>query len=368
MATARPQARRNTLDPATGTPNAALGDMEASTPGRDSPEILQALETQRLATLQGQMAELEATRSELQYDLNATLDTLAQVRTQSAVAEERHRAAGRLHEAEIAASAEQLAVAEERHRAAGRLHEAEIAASAEQLAVARTETETVSAIAVLRQQLAIAERDNEALRERLGQLSGVPPLLEKNRQQLTELSQRLALVVQDRKSLRRELQRRTRLLARARSELRAAQKSVADVRRSVRRLERDRWVLRRDAETTKALRRRDAETTKALRRRDAETNEALRRQNAELGHLVDQLGDGFRAVLASRRWRLGSALSTVPRRLLFRPGTPAAPDAMLELVEAYRRRTSRVGVGFPSKPAGEAAHVEPGDDPVKGGA
>lgn len=343
MATAQSQASRSARAPATDASNVVDGEINANQQDRHSPEVLHALEAERVVTLQGQVAELEATRSELQYDLNATLETLAQERKQSAVAEERYRAAEMRHKAEIGASEERLALA-------------------------HADTEKVRVIAMLRQQLAVVERDNETLRERLRQLSDVPPLLEEKRQQLGELGQRLLLVVQDRKSLRRELQRRAQLLARARSELRASQKSVVDIRRSLRRLERDRWVLQRDVETNKSVRRRDAETNKALRRRHAETNKALRRQNAELAHLVDQLSDGFRAVLASRRWRFGSALSTVPRRLLFRPGMPAAPDAMLELVEVYRRRRLDVGAGFPSTLQDEALRVEPGSEDAKGGA
>ena len=258
--------------------------------------VRKALVAERVEALTRTVAELKATRSELQYDLSVSLDALAEERKRSAIALEEHRAA----------------VAEERHLAV-------LAAERQRVAMAERDIESFRELAALRQQVACVERENEALREQVGRLSGLPSLLERQRTQLADRRERLSLVVHDRKSLRRELKRRGRLLARVRSDLRAAEQSVSALQRSVRGLDREKWVLQGEADA----------------------NSALRRQNVELTHLVDQLCDGFHAVLASRRWRLGGAVFAVPRLLLLRRSASTAPDAMLRLVAEHRRHRTR---------------------------
>ena len=258
----------------------------------------QALARRRIESLTCSNAELRATRSELQYDLSVSLEALAEERKQVAVAEERKQAAAAevRHRTEIAEVRHRAEIAEEQHQGA--------------LAAARLR----AAIAEEQHRASIAERDNQTA----GRLAVLT-------RQLAGLRERLSLVVHDRKSLRRELQRRARLLARARSELRAAQKSVAVLQQSVRGLERANWMLEREAAGYKAW------------------NKRLRAQNAESARLIDQLADGFHAVRASRRWRLGSALLSVPRRLLFRPRASTTPDDMVGLVAEHRwRRTQSV--------------------------
>ena len=74
-------------------------------------------------------------------------------------------------------------------------------------------------------------------------------------------------------------------------------------------------------------------------------SKAIRKQNRLLEGLLERLNDGLHAVVASRRWRWGGAL-TLPRRLLSRSKPPSAPDAMLELLAEYRRnRPLDVDVG-----------------------
>ena len=171
----------------------------------------------------------------------------------------------------------------------------------------------VELLAEARYQTAMAKHDREELRE----LAAV-------REQLGEAHGKLAVVVHQRKSLRGELRRRGQLLARARSELRSAQEAIGELRRHVRGLERDRWTLEMQM---------------------AE-NKGLRHRQAQLEKLVEQLSDGFHAVLASHRWRLGGALLFLPRLLVRRPGKAAegergrttVPDYMLALVSAHRTR------------------------------
>ena len=286
--------------------------VEADVPAR----VRQALAAERIEALTRTVAELTATRSELRYDLSVALDTLATERTRAAVAEEQHRAA-------LAAEQHKAAVAEERRRAVN----------------AERDIDTARDLAALRIQVARAERDSESLRDQLRPLSGMPALLERRRKQLGDLRERLSLVVRDRQSLRRELKRRAGLLARLRSDLRVAEKSVSALQRSVRGLEHEKWVLQGEACA----------------------NMALRKQNAELTRLVDELAEGFHAVLASRRWRLGTALLAVPRVLRLRRGAPTAPEAMLGLVVAHRRRRT-VATGVSPTVDHGAGHTKPGDE------
>ena len=312
----------------------------------------QALARRRIERLTCSNAELRATRSELQYDLTVSLEALAEERKQAAVAEARHRAeiaeeqhqgalvAARLraviaeeqHRASIAEEQHRASIAEEQHRAsiAEEQHRASIAEEQHRASIAEeqhrasiAEEQHRASIAEEQHRASIAEEQHRAsIAERDNQTAGRIAALTR---QLADLRERLSLVVHDRKSLRRELQRRGRLLARARSELRAAQKSVAILQQNVRGLERANWMLEREAAGSKAW------------------NKRLREQNAESARLIDQLADGFHAVRASRRWRLGSALLSVPRRLLFRPRASTTPDDMVGLVAEHRwRRTQRV--------------------------
>lgn len=295
--------------PRTGTVDDG-GPVGAGVPAR----VRQALATERIEVLTRMVAELKATRSELQYDLSVALDTLAEERKRLAIVEAQHRTA-------LGAEQHKAALAEERLRVANR--ERDIA--------------TVRDLAALRLEVAHAERDNEALRERVRQLSGMPSLLERRRTQVADLRERLSLIVHDRKALRRELKRRAGLLARLRSDVRAAEESVFTLQRSVRGLERENWVLRGETGA----------------------NRALRKQNAELVRLVDELGEGFHAVLASRRWRLGAALLALPRLLLFRRNARTAPEALLQLVVEHRRRQTNAIEPLPNADQG-AAHSAPG--------
>ena len=281
-----------------GTVDGGRGETGISDPVR------QALASERIDLLTRTVGELQATRSELQYDLSVALDSLAEERKHLAVVDAQHKTA-------LGAVEHKAALAEERHRVAN----------------GERALDAVRELAALRLEVAHAERDNEALRERVLELSDMPALLERRRAQLADLRERLSLVVHDRKSLRRELKRRAGLLARLRSDLRAARGSVSALERSVRGLERENLVLRGEANAHGRL-----------RKQEAGANRVLRKQNVELVRLVDDLGEGFHAVLASRRWRLGAALLALPRLLLFRRSEPTAPDAMLRLVAEHRRR------------------------------
>ena len=95
------------------------------------------------------------------------------------------------------------------------------------------------------------------------------------------------------------------------------EKRPVDRRRSIQALERDRRMLRAES----------ARTRTALERN--------RRLECSLNHL----NGGLVAVAASRRWRLGGAL-TGPRRLLSCAKLPATPDAMLRLVAVHRKKRS----------------------------
>ena len=306
--------------PRTGTVDGGRGETGVSAPVR------QALASERIEVLTRTVGELQATRSELQYDLSVALDSLAEERKRFAVAVAQHKTA-------LAAAQHEAALAEERHRVAN----------------GERALDAVRELAALRLEVARVERDNEALRERVRQLSGLPSLLERRRAHLADLRERLSLVVHDRKSLRRELKRRAGVLARLRSDLRAARGSVSALERSVRGLERETLVLRGEA-TANAR----------LRKQEAGANRILRKQNVELVRLVDELGEGFHAVLASHRWRLGAALLALPRLLLFRRSAPTAPDAMLRLVAEHRRRQQNAVEPLPADR--EVAHGKPGGE------
>ena len=240
-------------------PTARGGDRAAEVDGKAPPQdpwsshVCQALAAQRIEDLTRENAELKATRSELQYDLNASTDTLAEARLRAAVVERDNEA-----------------LREKVHR-----------------------------------QAAAAEHDREELRE-----------LAKLREQHGDLQQRLAIIVHQRKSLRGELHRRAQLLGRTRGELRGAQDTIAHLRHEVRVLERDRWSLQNQTAQ----------------------NKVLRSRITDLDQIVEQLREGFRAVLASRRWRLGGALLFLPRRLMLRPKGATVPDAMLGLSAGHRAR------------------------------
>ena len=278
--------------------------------------VRQALAAERIEAATRTIRELKATKSELQYDLSVALDSLAEERKRGAVAEEQHRA-------QVAEERRSAAVAAERHRAS----------------IGERDADSVREIAGLRLQVACVEQDNAALRDEVRRLSGVPALLEKRRVQLADLRQRLSLASHDRKALRRELKRRAGLLARLRSDRRAAEESVSALQRRVRELERENWALQVEAGA----------------------NGIMRKQNVELACLVDDLGEGFHAVRASRRWRLGGALLAVPRLLLFRAGAPTVPDTLLRLVAEHRRRRT-MAIGPPPTGDRGARHVTPDDE------
>lgn len=207
------------------------------------------------------------------------------------------------------------------------LAERQRSALAEQLAVV-TEQSTLDRIeiAALRTRAFLLERENEAL---LGTVQALPSTLEQAQARLADARVRLSVIANSRKSLRGELQNRGRLLARVRSDLRAAQKRTVDLRRRIRELERDRRT----------------------RRVESARNKAIVERNHQLERLLDCLNEGLVAVIASRRWRWGGAL-TWPRRLLSRAKPPAAPDTMLRLVSEHRQQRSP-DLGKP-----------PSDDPI----
>lgn len=316
--------------PETGT----VADRGAAEAGV-SARVRQALAAERIEALTRTVDELRATRSELQYDLSVALDKLAEERKRSAVAEEQHKAA-------LAAERHRAAVVDEQHGAhiAAEQQKAAVADERGRASNAERDVDAVRDLAALRLQVARAERDNEVLREQLRRLSALPSMLERRRTQLAGLRERLALAAHDRKALRWELKRRARLLARLRSDLRLAEKSVSGLQRSMRSLEHEKWLLQGEAGA----------------------NKVLRRQNVELTRLVDELAEGFHAVLSSRRWRLGTALLALPRLLLFRRRVPTAPDAMLRLVMDHRRRRT-IGIGPPPTVDREARQASaPGDE------
>lgn len=200
----------------------------------------------------------------------------------------------------LEAESRQVAVAEQR------------AINAEQSARHQSE------IAAVRARASVLEGENEALRETLQTL---PSSLAKAHKQLADARGRLSSVASSRKSLTGELRRRGRLLAGVRSELHTAQKRIVELRRAVRTLERDRRTLRVESART----------------------ESVLERNRRLERLLDHVNDGLHAIVASRRWRWGGAL-TLPRQLLGRVKSPTAPDTMLRLVSEHRRhRPSDVG-------------------------
>ena len=167
-------------------------------------------------------------------------------------------------------------------------------------------------LATLHARASSLERENEALRETF---QALPSLLDTARERLADAKVGLALLSSSRKSLRDELRRRGRLLGRARSELHAARKRTVELRRRIRTLERDGQTLRVEAARSKSV---------------LETNRRLER-------LLDYLNDGLRAVVASRRWRLGGVL-TLPRQMHKRVKSPTAPETMLRLLSEHRQQ------------------------------
>lgn len=224
------------------------------------------------------------------------------------------------------------ALVAERRRATAAEHHAAVT---EQSASQRAE------IAALRAQASVLEREDRALRETAQALLST---LDKAQTRLAETRVRLSGIAQARKSLRGELQKRGRLLARVRSDLKAAQKRTVDLRRSIRALARDKQTLRGELE-------RDRQTLRA----ETARNKAALERNRRLEHLLDHLNDGLVAIVTSRRWRWGGAL-TWPRRVLARTKQPpAAPHAMLRLVSEHRRQRSQ---GLSESP-GTLAEGEP---------
>jgi hypothetical protein len=60
---------------------------------------------------------------------------------------------------------------------------------------------------------------------------------------------------------------------------------------------------------------------------------------------MKQLQNNFKALIASRRWRIGNAALTPLERLLFRPRIPMAPDHIQEIFNHYERWRQNVFQG-----------------------
>lgn len=256
------------------------------------------------------ISELKAALSDLQEGARDMGDALEAAGQRAAVAEQRviDTEQSARHQAELAALRARASVLESENEAAhGRAAELQ------------RENEA------LRARASLLESEKEALRETVRALRSWH---DKTRKQLGDARGRLSSAANSRKSLRGELRRRGRLLARVRSQLHAAQKRTVELRRAIRTLKRDRQTLRAESARSKS---------------------ALER-NRRLERLLDHLDDGVHAIIASRRWRWGGAL-TLPRRLFSRAKSPTAPDTMLRLVSEHRQQ--------PRSDVGEAPSVDP---------
>lgn len=204
----------------------------------------------------------------------------------------------------------------------------------------------------LDKELTVARRDVRQLGQRVrdaderqartaranAELAGRRSELERQREALREAYARRSgerdLVVQDRSAVRtdmRRLQADMRRLADNHAELRETRESLA---REHATLQRAHAGLERKAATV------SKERDRALREGAALKSERdlLRSDQAELSDFAEALTAGFETTLTTRRWRLGHALLSLPRRLLFRPPSPMVTDALRSLVGEHRTR------------------------------
>ena len=149
------------------------------------------------------------------------------------------------------------------------------------------------------------------------------------------------LVAQDRDSARQDMRRLKadmQRLADNHASLGEARESLAQEHAA---LQREHTALRgahaglaRDAAVAKQERDRAVREGSALK---AE-RDLLRLDQAELVHFSEALTDGFETTLTTRRWRLGHALLSLPRRVLFRPRQAMVTDAVRGLIGEHRQR------------------------------
>ncbi len=262
-----------------------------------------ARQAQRLEYLTEENEKLEATRSELQFDLNACRDELAAAERRCVLLEQDN---------------DGLRKSESRLFSV----EAEFAETREQLAATR-------------QSVALLEHDNEDLRQREAELLPVRTSFGKLQEEHARLSGEHA-------RLSERQQQEAKFLEDKISELAGVRGELAGATRAVERLQMEKQRL---VEANKMERQRLIEANNQARDRIAHLRAAIsqaRADNSELVKLVDRLADGLQLMIGSRRWRLGHSLVTLPRRLLFRRNPPVITDALLDLVKQYRdgRRSS----------------------------
>ena len=200
-----------------------------------------------------------------------------------------------------------------------------------------------------KQEYLLLEHDNEALRRSEDRLIGVQAELAETKEQLASTQRSVVLLEHDNEDLR---QRESELL-RMRSDFVALREEHAPVverqTQDTKRLEdRENDLGHVRGELADALA--EVERLQLEQRRLSDANERARRRNThlemmydmaridsnELDSLACQLTDGVQLMMASRRWRLGHMLLSLPRRAVFRGNPPMVTDSLVALVGTYR--------------------------------
>ena len=151
--------------------------------------------------------------------------------------------------------------------------------------------------------------------------------------QRRELSDELARQTAAHYDVRNDLNESLRELGAAKDENRRQALAAVQLRQELGRAAAAKESARRETERLRAKRR--ALTEEVARQAAARRRERSRLMydNQELAGLAGQLQVGVKALLASRRWRLGHAILSLPRRLLLRPSPPTAVQTLAPLVD-----------------------------------
>lgn len=187
-------------------------------------------------------------------------------------------------------------------------------------------------VATLRKQQQHRERQVNDLRKTGEQLKQQRELLQRD----------VAIARADSKHARQARDELNRANVELRGEKRELQREVDQLRRDGAELQRENEALdlqrlvldqyKEDSALAHASTR--AETTALIRHWDAEL-ERRRVRLAEFDEFIEHLHVGIHAWIGSRRWRLGSALLTLPRRLAFRQTTTPVHKLLQSSVDAH---------------------------------